>query len=388
MGKSLPISALITGLLAGSALGVPPVVARPQTSEVVVEAFPPAMPVEVEKEMERLARGEALDAFGMQGLRRKLARDMQAKLSKIRPAGGSVWDATVPVQLVQVPGSTGGEPTNIVLPAGHTERAAFLGVATAPPPALVRSQLNLPRGMGLVVETVNKDSPAAAAGVQVNDILQKFDDQVLVNVQQLAVLVRSKKAGDDVKLTLLRGGKPMTLTAKLVENDVPLLEDLQAPRLTAGAIPDTTPVPAEETLTRRMIDSQNDITFSRDARGKETLLVKDRDGRTLFQGAPEKAELDAELMKKIHAVQGQPDPAKTQAGTPAAGAKSERSIQVARQDDKYKININSEGAGFHVIARDLAGRQVFEGNADSDADFKAMPADLAERVKAMLEKVK
>jgi len=330
MGKSLPISALITGLLAGSALGVPPALVRPERAEIVAEAFPAAMPVELEREIEKLARGETLNAYGMQNLRRKLAREMQGKLVKMPPAQGGAANAAAPVRSAQTP------VTERVAPPGHTEKAAFLGIAATAPSPLVRSQLNLSRGTGLVVDRVEKDSPAAAAGVQSNDILQKLDDQLLINAQQLAVLVRSKKPGDEVKLTLLRAGKPTTLTAKLVEKEVPVLEELQEPRLSA--------------------------------------IV------------PDAVEVDPEVVRKVRVIE---DPASQTTQGATATMKSTRSILATRQDDKYQITLTSDdGVKFHVVAKDLSGQPAYEGGADGDADFKAMPGDVAERVKAMLEKIK
>src|SRR6185369_10584319 len=99
------------------------------------------------------------------------------------------------------------------------------GVAAGPVPAVLREQLKLQRGFGLVVEYVDKDSPAAAAGVHVHDILQKVDDQWIINSQQLLVLVRSKKPGDSVALTVISVGQPIVLTAKLTEKELPVLDD-------------------------------------------------------------------------------------------------------------------------------------------------------------------
>src|SRR4051812_14577750 len=73
------------------------------------------------------------------------------------------------------------------------EKGAWLGVNTSPPPHVLRQQLQLPRGVGLVVDMVAPDSPAQAAGVKQYDVLHKLNDQILINQQQLAVLVRTFK---------------------------------------------------------------------------------------------------------------------------------------------------------------------------------------------------
>src|SRR5438094_7079692 len=83
----------------------------------------------------------------------------------------------------------GGAPgvANVPLPAWvfqqaqKTERGTFLGLRTSNASAALREQLELAKGFGLVVETVEKDSPAEKASVQQYDVLQKLDDQLLVN---------------------------------------------------------------------------------------------------------------------------------------------------------------------------------------------------------------
>lgn len=102
------------------------------------------------------------------------------------------------------------------------EKVAFLGVETMPVSRTVAVQLGLPRDTGLVVRRVAEGSPAAGV-LQEHDILTKLDDQILIDMHQLSVLVRSRKAGDDVKLTLMRGGKETTTKAKLGEREVPKL---------------------------------------------------------------------------------------------------------------------------------------------------------------------
>lgn len=103
----------------------------------------------------------------------------------------------------------------------QTVKGSYLGVGTSSPPEALQRQLQLKPGLGLVVEQVEPGSPAEQAGVKQFDVLQKLNDQLLVNPEQLLVLVRTFKAGDQVKLTVIREGKPQELTARLVERDVP-----------------------------------------------------------------------------------------------------------------------------------------------------------------------
>ena len=96
----------------------------------------------------------------------------------------------------------------------------FLGVETAPVGRTLAAQLGLPADIGLVVVRVLEGSPAANL-LKEHDILTKFDDQLLIDTRQLSVLVRARKEGEEVPLTLYRGGKAITLKAKLAQRDLP-----------------------------------------------------------------------------------------------------------------------------------------------------------------------
>ena len=97
----------------------------------------------------------------------------------------------------------------------------FLGVETSEVPNVVSEQLGLAKGFGLVVDYVVPDGPAAAAGVQQNDIIKMLNDQILTEPDQLAKLVRSYSEGTTVTLTLLRKGKEEKVSVKLAKKEVP-----------------------------------------------------------------------------------------------------------------------------------------------------------------------
>lgn len=92
---------------------------------------------------------------------------------------------------------------------------AYLGVSTSPVTPALGRQLRMPEGMGLVIDFVEPGSPARAAGLAQFDVLQKLDDQLLINPEQFAVLVRHYEKGDEVKITIMRDGQTKTLSAKL-----------------------------------------------------------------------------------------------------------------------------------------------------------------------------
>src|SRR5437867_11724410 len=109
---------------------------------------------------------------------------------------------------------------------GHHEKApkvpmTFLGVETSQVPDVVSEQLGLVKGLGLVVEDVVPDSPAAAAGIQQNDILKMLNDQILIEPSQLRKLLQTFSDAAEVTLTILRKGQEQKVTVKLAKKEVP-----------------------------------------------------------------------------------------------------------------------------------------------------------------------
>jgi serine protease Do len=91
----------------------------------------------------------------------------------------------------------------------------YLGIYATPVNPSVSNQLNLTANFYLNVERVESNSPAEKKGVQKFDLLMQFNDQVLINPEQLKCLVRSKKPGEEVILTILRKGKKEMITLTL-----------------------------------------------------------------------------------------------------------------------------------------------------------------------------
>jgi hypothetical protein len=116
----------------------------------------------------------------------------------------------------------GRRPAQAQPPAAPEQKpVAYIGVLTREVPPEMRSQFNLPEGFGLMVDEVMPDSPAQQAGLKMHDVLLRLDDQRLVNMEQLMLLVRSHKKGDNVTLTVITGGKESTIPVTLGEHVMP-----------------------------------------------------------------------------------------------------------------------------------------------------------------------
>lgn len=116
----------------------------------------------------------------------------------------------------------------------------YLGIGVEAPDETLRAQLSLPPGAGLVINFVDENGPAKSA-VQLHDVLQKLDDQLLINGEQLVALVRMHKPGDTVSLTLLRRAKPVTVEVELGRRKVSQQNVVPYPPIGATATNYATP---------------------------------------------------------------------------------------------------------------------------------------------------
>lgn len=66
---------------------------------------------------------------------------------------------------------------------------------------------------GVKISGVRDDSPAAQAGLTAGDIIIKFDDKAIADLQGMTDALRTYKPGDKVKITVLRADKEVVLDA-------------------------------------------------------------------------------------------------------------------------------------------------------------------------------
>ncbi|MGB6221587.1 MAG: PDZ domain-containing protein [Haloferula sp.] len=110
----------------------------------------------------------------------------------------------------------------------------WVGLVVASLDESMRAQVpEVPKGVGFLIDSVALDGPASKAGLQRYDVLWKFEDQMLINEAQFATLLRLKKAGDPVKLSVVRGGE--SLEVELVLGKAP--DDPKSARISPSELP-------------------------------------------------------------------------------------------------------------------------------------------------------
>lgn len=218
------------------------------------------------------------------------------------------------------------------------ENVTFLGVETTPVDPALAAQLNLTKGTGLAVRTVLPDSPAAGV-LQPHDVLLRFNDQILINTPQLAVLVRSFQPGTEIRLTFLRGGKEQAAKVTLGEHDVPkdrlfgLAPGMEWHGLPSAGMPGQDP---DHLLW--MMELGKD--------GPPRAIINRRiDG-------PRRVEVEL----------------RTDEGA------------LEFKDDRGSLRLVNEAGGKHLTVKDPAGQVSFEGPVDTPEQRAALPADVRERL--------
>ena len=88
-------------------------------------------------------------------------------------------------------------------------RHGYLGVGLQPVtiPANLRSKLGSPQETGLILLSVEVDSPAERAGLQVGDILVALDGNPVTDVEDLQHSLRGDMVGRTVPIIVLHGGE-------------------------------------------------------------------------------------------------------------------------------------------------------------------------------------
>ncbi len=117
---------------------------------------------------------------------------------------------------------------SIINHAQAAQEEVFLGVSARKVDSTMRAQLDLPEGIGLAVSSVVPGSPAEGK-IQPDDILTKFEKQLLINPEQLGVLVKSHQPGDKVELEYLRKSKKGVTEVALGKRPKSVAGDLELP---------------------------------------------------------------------------------------------------------------------------------------------------------------
>lgn len=284
----------------------------------------------------------------------------------------------------------------------------FLGVETSTVPRVVSEQLGLARGFGLVVDYVVPDGPAAAAGLQSSDILKMLNDQILMEPDQLAKLIRSYPDGTTVTFTVLRKGQEQKISVKLGKKEVSerhmgdfhMPDNFMMGDMDFGDLEDKINEWKEnfqgvntDVIQKAVVKAHEEAEKAREKAREEGQRAGER-ARELAQREAERARDQAERVREqAQRVREQAQRVRDEAlrnkgqiqvnGTDANGMSSTRidigKAQIVFSDDKGELRLDNNDGKKILTAKDPQGRLLFSGPVETKEDIDKIPADVRER---------
>jgi serine protease Do len=115
---------------------------------------------------------------------------------------------------------------------------SYLGVNLREVDSDRAKELKLKEEAGVEITRVEDDSPAAKAGLKVNDVVLTYNGTRVEGMEQFSRFVRETPPGRDVKLLISRDGNTLTLTARIGARKGPVvISGMPLPRMEMPAMP-------------------------------------------------------------------------------------------------------------------------------------------------------
>ncbi len=234
--------------------------------------------------------------------------------------------------------------TKDAIPPG-TVCSAFLGVCFCRIPASVLHQTPKLKAGGLMIDELYPDSPAARAGLQRFDLLHKADGQIIFLAEQFIGLIRNKKPGETLTMTIFRHGQPQELTAKLGESPVT-----------------DNPAPPGYSLLARQEAS--------------------RDLAQFLEKNPKVAQFYPELVHDLltHV------PQESGSSSSGGGILQETATLLQYSDADGSIEIRSEKGTTHVAIETPEGARIFSGATSLEKPNASIPEVFRDKVASLLKR--
>ena len=107
-----------------------------------------------------------------------------------------------------------GPQGQVQMPGPGGMAGSMIGIRLSDVAADQVKSLKLSKAEGAVVESVNPNSPASAAGIRAKDVIVEFDGEHVRSARELTRLVSDTPAGREVGVVVMRDGKKIDLHIK------------------------------------------------------------------------------------------------------------------------------------------------------------------------------
>ena len=102
-----------------------------------------------------------------------------------------------------------------VINSDEARRGAWLGVKIQQVTDQIAESLNITHARGAIVADVVEEGPAKAGGIDVGDVIVKFDGKDIKEVRDIPRIVADTPVGKEVQVTIIRNGAEYTKTVKI-----------------------------------------------------------------------------------------------------------------------------------------------------------------------------
>jgi len=230
-------------------------------------------------------------------------------------------------------------------------------------PRIETANTTVPVGVGIQVGFIDPKGPSAGK-VEEGDILTRLDDQMLFNAEQFRALVRTRKPGEKVKLTLVRGVEPMVVEFALGSRPTEKLASADRSGARAGRA--------------GVIETPNGITITPGGAIPPELLKQLQD---LQSGAiPPPARAPNPSADELRAQSGaRSSSSHSFSFSFGNGAKSSSSSMAS--DGEGTVSLEEKDGKKHAVVKDRDGKTLFDGDVTDQAAVEKLPADVRRRLK-------
>jgi hypothetical protein len=238
-----------------------------------------------------------------------------------------------------------------------SDEVAYAGLNVGP--RLEAANATVPVGVGIQVGFIDPKGPSVGK-VEEGDLLTRLDDQMLFNADQFRALVRTRKPGDKVKLTLVRGVEP-----QLVE-------------LTLGSRAAEKAASAARSGRAGVIETPNGITIAPGGAIPPELLKQLQD---LQSGAIPPPARSPDLSADELRAQPGARSSSSHSFSFSFGNGAKSSSTSMASDGEGTVSLEEKDGKKHAVVKDRDGKTLFEGDVTDKASVEKLPADVRRRLK-------
>jgi len=218
---------------------------------------------------------------------------------------------------------------------------------------------SLPADVGLQVFFVDPKGPSAGK-IEEGDVLTRFEDQMLFNAEQFRAVVRTRKPGDKVKLTVVRRGEPMVVELSLGSR--PEEKGRPSARASRGgvAVPDGLTIVPGGVIPPEILKQLQDMQAG---------ILPPPAARSRIPSADELRAQPGASSSSSHSF----------SFSFGNGAKS--SSHSMASDGEGSVSLEEKDGKKHAIVKDRDGKTLFDGDVTDKEAVEKLPADVRRRLK-------